>query len=103
MVAIATELIMDRHKKLFDETKGETDALVDYIKSTVRPISIIATSIIEFRLTPSIVEIAPVPNRKPIAHSSKAGPWSAFFLVFFIMAVVSFYLESALDATQGKS
>ncbi|MGA2091327.1 MAG: hypothetical protein ABSH12_07710 [Endomicrobiales bacterium] len=102
LVSIATEMIMTRHQQLFKDAKVETDAVVDYFKSTLKPNAIIEPSISEFRLTPSIIEIAPIFNKKPVTHNNKSIPLSAFFLVFFIMMLTAFYRQSSLDVVQSE-
>lgn len=66
LVSAATAIVMKRHDDLFARTKSEIDSQIEYIQKNVRALTISATSIIEFRLMRSIVEIAPVYDKTPI-------------------------------------
>ena len=95
LVNIATSLTVTRHQQLLVEAKTGSDALVEYVKSTVKPVSIISTSITEYRYSPSVVEIPAVVSKKPVASKNKTIPVAAFFLVFFIMTLSAFYRQSS--------
>jgi capsular polysaccharide biosynthesis protein len=93
IVSSAVKIIVARQDKKYQAERAKLDALVKYIKETIRPVPL-SSGINEFKFEPTEVEIEPMLINRPVLKANKKLPvMSAFLLGALVSSIFVIFLN----------
>ncbi|HEX2974397.1 MAG TPA: Wzz/FepE/Etk N-terminal domain-containing protein [Bacteroidales bacterium] len=96
MVKTATELIIERHRRINEYSEQRLGRMVTYVKEILRPVPLSA-GLDEFMVEPTRIEVPPLIMKEPIKVKVKLIVLLVFFGVLFVDILVAFYKEGVND------
>jgi len=91
-IQVVMDIIVDRHKLLYEASEKRINKAVRYVKETISPVPL-SSGINEFISELTCVEVSPVLLVKPVPRKIKNKVVTVFIIVLFLSIVGSFYLE----------
>ncbi|MHB9155752.1 MAG: hypothetical protein ACYC5N_08710 [Endomicrobiales bacterium] len=88
----AADMIVERHKGLFDKAKNKFDEAVNYVNAKVRS-TLVANAISEFRIEPTRVELPAESSDKPVKSRARVLALVTFSCMVLITGLLAFYYE----------
>ncbi len=87
-----TEIIIQRHRKMYSDAQQDLDNLLKYVKKTIDPIPL-SSGVSEFRLTNTEIMVPPFINTEPMPVKIKQTVIIVFIVSMFCCTLISFILE----------
>jgi LPS O-antigen subunit length determinant protein (WzzB/FepE family) len=92
LVATSMDLVMERHRLLYEDAEKQLATMVKYVRETLHPVPL-SSGINELIIRPSSIEVGPVLDNEPVRTKTKVILVLVFVAVLFMDTLVAFYFE----------